>query len=283
MRRRRLVRVPASSANLGPGFDAFAAALALHVELEVLESGRFGVETQLDIARDRRNLCVRGFAKLHSPDDFTFRIRSTIPLSGGLGSSAAAYVAGLSAAAHLLGHDGDLLAHAAQLEGHADNAAAALLGGIVIVSDAKAVRLDPPPGLEAVVVVPRTPVRTAVARRALPATVALADAAANVAHGAMLMLGLARGDLDLVARGLEDRLHQPYRAHHFPASMALLERATELGAIGASISGAGPTVLFWTHADATDAVLGALRREAEGWADVMRAPFQTHGAVVREP
>ena len=83
-RRRRLVRVPASSANLGPGFDAFAAALALHVEVEVIESGRFGVETKLDIARDRRNLCVRGFARLHPPDRFTFRIRSDVPLSGGL-------------------------------------------------------------------------------------------------------------------------------------------------------------------------------------------------------
>jgi homoserine kinase len=282
MRRRRLVRVPASSANLGPGFDAFAAALALHVELEVLESGRFGVDTKLDIARDRRNLCVRGFAKLHSPDAFTFRIRSTIPLSGGLGSSAAAYVAGLSAAAHLFEHDGDLLADATQLEGHPDNVAAALLGGFVIVTGGEAVRFEPPAGLESVLVVPHTPVRTAVARRALPAKVPLADAAANVAHGAMLTLGLARGDLSLVARGLEDRLHQPYRAHLFPASMALLERASELGAIGASISGAGPTVLFWTHADATGAVVGALRRETDGWADVMRAPFETQGADVRE-
>jgi homoserine kinase len=282
MRRRRLVRVPASSANLGPGFDAFAAALALHVELEVLETGRFGVDTQLDIARDRRNLCVRGFAKLHSPDAFTFRIRSTIPLSGGLGSSAAAYVAGLSAAAHLFEHDGDLLADATELEGHPDNVAAALLGGFVIVTGGRVVRFDPPAGLESVVVVPHTPVRTAVARRALPAQVPLADAAANVAHGAILTLGLARGDLSLVARGLEDRLHQPYRAHLFPASMALLERASELGAIGASISGAGPTVLFWTHADATGAVVGALRRETDGWADVMRAPFETQGADVRE-
>jgi homoserine kinase len=282
MRRRRLVRVPASSANLGPGFDAFAAALALHVELEVLETGRFGVDTQLDIARDRRNLCVRGFAKLHSPDAFTFRIRSTIPLSGGLGSSAAAYVAGLSAAAHLFEHDGDLLADATELEGHPDNVAAALLGGFVIVTGGQTVRFDPPAGLESVVVVPHTPVRTAVARRALPAQVPLADAAANVAHGAILTLGLARGDLSLVARGLEDRLHQPYRAHLFPASMALLERASELGAIGASISGAGPTVLFWTHADATGAVVGALRRETDGWADVMRAPFETQGADVRE-
>jgi homoserine kinase len=282
MHRRRLVRVPASSANLGPGFDAFAAALALHVELEVLETGRFGVETRLDIARDRRNLCVRGFARLHPPDDFTFRIRSQVPLSGGLGSSAAAYVAGLSAAANLFELDEDLLAHATELEGHPDNAAAALLGGFVIVGGGEVARFDPPDGLEGVIVVPRSAVRTAVARRALPDAVPLADSVANVAHGAMLTLGLARGDLSLVGRGLQDRLHQPYRAHLFPESMRLLERARELGAIGASISGAGPTVLFWTTADATGAVVGALRRETQGWAEVLRAPFETQGADVRE-
>jgi homoserine kinase len=282
MQRRRLVRVPASSANLGPGFDAFAAALALHVELEVLETGRFGVETRLDIARDRRNLCVRGFARLHPPDDFTFRIRSQVPLSGGLGSSAAAYVAGLTAAASLFELDEDLLAHATGLEGHPDNAAAALLGGFVIVTGGEVARFDPPDGLEAVIVVPRSAVRTAVARRALPDVVPMADAVANVAHGAMLTLGLARGDLSLVGRGLQDRLHQPYRAHLFPESMRLLERARELGAIGASISGAGPTVLFWTTADATGAVVGALRRETQGWAEVLRAPFETQGADVRE-
>ena len=282
MQRRRLVRVPASSANLGPGFDAFAAALSLHVELEVVETGRFAVETRLDIARDRRNLCVRGFARLHPPDDFTFRIRSQVPLSGGLGSSAAAYVAGLTAAAHVLELDEDLLAHATELEGHPDNAAAALLGGFVIVAGGEVARLQPPDGLEALVVVPRAAVRTAVARRALPAKVPLADAVANVAHGAVLTLGLATGDLSLIGRGLHDRLHQPYRAHLFPESMRLLERATDLGAIGATISGAGPTVLVWTHADVTGAVAAALRRETEGWAEVLRAPFETQGADVRE-
>jgi len=282
MNRRRLVRVPASSANLGPGFDAFAAALALHVEVEVIETGRFAVETKLDIARDRRNLVVRGFARLHAPDRFTFRIRSHVPLSGGLGSSAAAYVAGLSAAQHLFELDEDLVAHASELEGHPDNAAAALLGGFVIVAGGKVARLEPPDGLEAVIVVPRNAVRTSVARRALPEKVPLADAAANVAHGAMLTLGLVRGDLSLVGRGLHDRLHQPYRAHLYPASMALLERAASFGAIGASISGAGPTVLFWSEAQSTGAVIAALRRETEGWADVLRAPFETQGADVRE-
>jgi homoserine kinase len=280
--RRRLVRVPASSANLGPGFDAFAAALALHVEVEVVETGRFAVETKLDIARDRRNLCVRGFARLHAPDAFTFRIRSTIPLSGGLGSSAAAYTAGVLAAAHMFELQEDLLGHVSELEGHPDNAAAALLGGFVIVTGGEVARFEPPDGLEAVVVVPRAAVRTTVARKALPATVPMADASANVAHGAMLTLGLATGDFSLVARGLTDRLHQPYRAHLFPRSMALLDRAREFGAIGATISGAGPTVLFWTQADATGAVVGRLRAETDGWAEVLRAPFESLGADIRE-
>src|SRR4051812_19561728 len=99
MQRRRLVRVPASSANLGPGFDAFAAAIALHLEVEVVETGRFDVVTDLRIARDRRNLLVRAFGRLARVEDFEFRIRSDIPLSGGLGSSAAAIVARPMAAA----------------------------------------------------------------------------------------------------------------------------------------------------------------------------------------
>jgi homoserine kinase len=281
-RRRRLVRVPASSANLGPGFDAFAAALALHVEVEVIETGRFAVETKLDIARDRRNLCVRGFARLHPPDDFTFRIRSSVPLSGGLGSSAAAYTAGVLAAAHMFELQEDLIGHVSALEGHPDNAAAALLGGFVIVTGGEVARFEPPDNLEAVLLVPRTAVRTVVARKALPAAVPMADACANVAYGAMLTLGLSNGDFSLIARGLQDRLHQPYRAHLFPRSMALLQRARELGAIGATISGAGPTVLFWTQADATGAVVGKLRRESDGWAEVLRAPFEPQGADVRE-
>ncbi|MGI8729713.1 MAG: homoserine kinase [Solirubrobacteraceae bacterium] len=281
MARGRLVRVPASSANLGPGFDAFAAALSLHVEAEVVETGRFGVETKLDIARDRRNLCVRGFAKLLSPDRFSFRIRSTIPLSGGLGSSAAAYVAGLTAAAGFLKRDDDLLADAIELEGHPDNVAAALSGGFVIVRGAQSVRLQPPEGLEAVLVVPRAAVRTTAARRVLPRNVPLADATANVAGAALLTLGLERSDLDLIARGLEDRLHQPYRAHLYPASAALLDRATELGALGATVSGAGPTVLFWTRTRATAAVVEALRLETEGWAEVIAAPFEPQGAWSR--
>jgi len=283
MRRRRLVRVPASSANLGPGFDAFACAVALHLELEVEETGSFGVRTDLSIARDRRNLAVRGFERLADPGAFTFTIRSEIPLSGGLGSSAAAYVSGLLAADHLFELDADVLALATELEGHPDNVAAAIEGGFVVCADGRATRFDPPAGLEALAVVPADgAVRTKTARAALPASVPMADAVFNTAHGALLILGLATGDLDLVARGLDDRLHQPRREHLYPRSMQLVRRAPALGALGATMSGAGPTVLVWCQYDATASVVEALRRETEGWAQVMRAPFEPHGADVRE-
>jgi homoserine kinase len=281
MDRRRLVRVPASSANLGPGFDAFAAALALHVEVEVVETGRFAVVTELDVARDRRNLVARGFERLHPVDDFEFRIRSTIPLSGGLGSSAAAYLAGLMAADHLFELDADLLAHASELEGHPDNVAAALLGGFVICADGSATRLEAPEGLEAVLVVPHQAVRTKQARAALPPEVPMGEAVFNIAHAALLTLGLARGDWDLVARGLDDHLHQPRREHLYPRSMELVRRARDLGALGATISGAGPTVLVWCRFDQTGPVVEALRDEAGDWAQVLRAPFEPQGADVR--
>ncbi len=281
MQRRRLVRVPASSANLGPGFDVLAAALQLHLEVEVEETGRFEVVTEHDIARDRRNLCVRAFEALHPADDFTFTIRSEIPLSGGLGSSAAAIVAGAMAADHLFELDADLLAVATEVEGHPDNVAAALLGGFVVCADGTASRFDAPAGLEAIVVVPDDPVRTKEARAALPAEVPMADAVFNVAHAAMLVLGLARGDWDLVSRGLQDRLHQPRRAPLYPRSLEVAERAHELGALGATISGAGPTVLVWSHYEQTGSVAQALKRETEGWAAVMRVPFEPQGAEVR--
>jgi homoserine kinase len=281
MQRRRLVRVPASSANLGPGFDVLAAALQLHLEVEVEETGRFEVVTDLDIARDRRNLCVRAFEALHPAEDFTFTIRSEIPLSGGLGSSAAAIVAGAMAADHLFELDADLMAVATEVEGHPDNVAAALLGGFVVSADGDASRFEVPAGLEAILVVPDEPVRTKEARAALPDEVPMADAVFNIAHASLLVLGLARGEWDLVARGLHDRLHQPRRAALYPRSLALAERAPALGALGATISGAGPTVLVWTHYEQTGGVARALGRETEGWARVTRVPFEPQGAEVR--
>ena len=281
MQRRRIVRVPASTANLGPGFDTFAAALALHLELEVVETGEFAVVTELDVPRDRRNLLVRAFERLADPSAFEFRVRSDIPLVGGLGSSAAAIVAGLAAADHLFELDADLFAHAAELEGHPDNVAAALQGGVVICADGGVTRIDAPVALEVVLVVPAEPVPTRAAREALPRQVRMSDATFNVAHGALLALGIATGDLDLVARGLADRLHQPHRAHLYPRSAELVDRAREFGALGATISGAGPTVVVWCHLDQTGGVVERLRRETDGWATVQRAPFEASGADVR--
>jgi homoserine kinase len=280
--RRRIVRVPGSSANLGPGFDCMAAALSLGLELEVLETGEFAVETELPVATGRENLCVRAFERLHPADGFTFRIRSQIPLAGGFGSSAAAILAGLLAADHMFELDADLLAHASEMEGHPDNAAASLHGGFVVCADGHATRFEPPTGLEALAVVPRTPVHTRAARAALAAEVPLQDAVFNVAHAALLTLGLARSDWDLLARGLHDRLHQERRAHLFPRSYELIRRARELGALGATISGAGPSVLVWCFYEQTGSVAEALAGEIEGWAELLRASFEPQGAYVGE-
>jgi homoserine kinase len=279
--RRRVVRVPASSANLGPGFDVLAAALGLHLELEVQETGTFAVHTDLDVPRDRDNLVVKGFERLHPADEFEFRITSDIPLSGGLGSSAAAVVAGLMAADHLFELDADVFELAAELEGHADNVGAALCGGFVVCDGPHAHRLEAPLGLEAVLVVPAERLSTEKARDALPATVPIEAAVFNLSHVAMLTLGLATADWDLVSAGLRDRLHQPYRAHLYPRSVDLLERAAALGALGATISGGGPSVLVWSRYDQTGPLVEALKREAAGWATVMRAGFEPQGADVR--
>ena len=274
------MRAPASSANLGPGFDCMAAAVTLHLELEVEETGEFSVESELPVARSRENLCVRAFERLHPADGLTFRIRSEIPLAGGLGSSAAAIVAGLMAADHMFELDADLLALASELEGHPDNVAAALLGGFVVCADGTATRFEPPTGLEALAVVPAEAVRTRAARAALPAEVPMEQAVFNIAHAALLTLGLARGDWDLLARGLRDQLHQERRSGLFPRSFELASRARELGALGATISGAGPTVLVWCFYEQTGAVAGALAAEIEGWASLLRASFEPQGAYV---
>ncbi|HYH59503.1 MAG TPA: homoserine kinase [Thermoleophilaceae bacterium] len=282
MRRHRLVRVPASSANLGPGYDTLAAALSLNLELEVEETGEFFVHSEVPgVPTDRSNLCVRAFEELHSADGLTFHIRSEIPVSAGLGSSAAAIVAGLVAADHLYELDAPIFQVARELEGHPDNVAAALRGGFVVCTGEAADRFEPPPGIEGVIAIPPDPVATAEARAALPAEVPMADAVHNVGHTALLVLGLQRNDLDLIGRGLADRLHQPHREQLYPRAMELVRRAVELGAVGASISGAGPTVLFWVHWQQTGELVQAVRKAAPE-CDVRRVQFTPQGADVRE-
>ena len=282
MNRRRRVRVPASSANLGPGYDVLAAALSIHLELEVTETGgQLAVECEVPgVALDRSNLCVRAFEALSPVDGLTFKIQSEIPPAAGLGSSAAAIVAGLTAADHMYELDAPIFELARDLEGHPDNVAAAIHGGFVVCTgDGPPVRFEPPAGLEALLATPPEPVPTSDARAALPAEVPLADAVHNLAHVSLLMLGLARDDFALIGRGLGDRLHQRRRAHLYPRSMELVEQAQELGAVGATISGAGPTVLFWCHWEQTGALMEALWVEAADCI-VRRVQFSPGGADV---
>ena len=284
MKRRRLVRAPASSANLGPGYDVLAAALSLHLELEVEETGEFFVHSDVPgIPSDRSNLCVQAFERLHSADGVTFQIHSEIPSAAGLGSSAAAIVAGLAAADHMYELDAPLFELAVDLEGHPDNVAAALHGGFVICPGPgeEPVRFDPAPGLEGVVAIPDHEVATAEARAAMPAEVPLSEAVHNVGHAALLMLGLARDDFSLIGRGLRDLVHQPRRRSLYPRSMELVDRAEELGAVGATISGAGPTVLFWCHWQQTGGLVERLKSEAPD-CEVRRVTFSPGGADVRE-
>jgi homoserine kinase len=284
LRRRRLVRVPASSANLGPGYDVLAAALSLELQLEVEETGEFSVECDLPgVPTDRTNLCVRAFERLHPADGVSFRIGSEIPASAGLGSSAAAIVAGLAAADHMYELDAPLFELAVELEGHPDNVAAALHGGFVICPGPgePPVRFDPAPGLEGVIAIPGHEVPTSEARAAMPPEVPLAEAIHNAGHAALLVLGLAQDDFSLIGRGLRDAVHQPRRRHLYPRSMELVERAEELGAVGATISGAGPTVLFWCHWEQTGGVMERLKAEA-GDCEIRRVTFAPGGADVRE-
>ncbi|MGH2863569.1 MAG: homoserine kinase [Solirubrobacteraceae bacterium] len=274
------IEVPASTANLGAGYDVLAAALGLQLTVEVKEAGYFRLLTDLHLRRDRQNLIVRAFERVLPADRYEFRVSSTIPLSGGMGSSAAGVVAGLLAADHFAARGADVLALATELEGHPDNVAASLLGGLVICQGADVRRLEMPAGLGAVLVIPHKPVRTALAREAVPASVPIADAVHNMARIAKLVAGLTTSDYDLIAAGLGDRLHQPYRAHLYPRSAEIVAQAAEHGALGATISGAGPTVLIWCRKGEAPGLIPWLERISQGWAEVLVVRFEPHGARV---
>jgi homoserine kinase len=266
LRRCVRVRVPATSANLGPGFDAIGLALALHdeVEAEVTGSG-LAVEVSGEgadtAAAGERHLVVRAMRAAFAanaggqPPGLALRCVNAIPQGRGLGSSAGAVVAGLLAARALARirspeslPDDALLALAAKLEGHADNAAACLAGGLTVAwnpgAGPRAVRLEPLPAIVPVLCVPVESVPTTAARRALPPTVPHADAAANAGRAALLVTALTQAP-DLLLDATQDVLHQPYRAPLMPATADLIGRLRSAG-IAAVLSGAGPSVLALT-------------------------------------
>lgn len=239
-----IVRAPATSANLGPGFDCAAVALDLWNELEVLEDGDGVVvdgEGAGELPGDGTNLAVRAYGLLAEPAGKRFRFTNLIPLERGLGSSAAAIALGLTAARPDLPAE-ELLAAGLELESHADNLAAALVGGVTLTWDGRVVRIADTLPLTPVALVPRERTSTEDSRRTLPATVAHADAAANAAHAALLGAGAAAGDAELFAAGLDDRLHEPYRPS---AALEALRAELPQGARGATLSGSGPSVIVW--------------------------------------
>jgi homoserine kinase len=286
MSARFVVRVPATTANLGPGFDALGMALSLYNRLEI-ESLADGLEISsrgegaARLPIDASNLTYRAFRRVFEhvgrpvpPVRMTAEI--AVPLSRGLGSSAAAVVGGLVAANEIAGRvvsRDELLRLATQMEGHPDNVAPALFGGFTTacLADGQVAwaRLEPPAAIRAVVVIPEREVPTAQARAVLPEMVPRADAVLNVGRTALLVAAFATGDLEQLRTAMHDRLHEPYRAALIPGMPEALAAAREAGALGAALSGAGSTLL----ALATD------RFEAIGAA--MQAALSAHGLQSR--
>jgi homoserine kinase len=234
-------RAPATTANLGPGFDCAAVALDLWNEVEVTEGAEH--------PPDAEHLGVRAFGLVASTEGLSFQWVDRIPRASGLGSSAATIALGLVAAMKWTGKElplEQLLARGEPLEGHYDNLAACLAGGACLTWSGRIARIADGLPLTPVVVIPQRPVLTSEARLVLPPHVRHADASFNVARAALLGAGIGRGDPALLAAAFADRLHEPYRPSPILAS---IRADLPTGAVGATLSGSGPTVIAW----ATDA------------------------------
>jgi homoserine kinase len=240
------VRAPATTANLGPGFDCAAVALDLWNELAVSEG---------DGEADREHLGVRAFGRLGSVEGRRFSFEDRIPQERGLGSSAAVIALGLVAAAAIEGLEPtaeELLAEGLGLEGHPDNLAAALEGGACLTWDGRITRLADDTPAVPIVLVPQATVSTTAARNALPTDIPHADAVFTAGRAALLGAALASESADLFANALADRLHEPYRSAEAPLLEAVRGDLPS-GALGATISGSGPSVVVWTRREAAPA------------------------------
>lgn len=276
------VIVPATTANLGPGFDTLGMALEIHNVIEMSEApSGFEVETSGQggeiLARPENNLAYQAAQVLFDrvgirPKGLRIRQEINIPLARGLGSSAAAIVGGLVAANALTGGllgQQDLLRLAVEMEGHPDNVTPALVGGFTVAcmheGELLFVKIDPPAGLEAVVAIPHIPLSTKEARKVLPSEVNLGDAVFNLSRASLLVAALSVGRTDLLVAATQDRWHQPYREPLVPGLRAVFQAALEAGARGVALSGSGPSVI------------ALVERGAEQVGRAMEGAFQWHG------
>lgn len=289
------VRIPATTANLGPGFDVLALALRLYntVEMEV-GRGKSGKKLQIDIVgegednlpRDRRNIVYRAaklvFDKFHLAScSLHLKLKNRIPLASGLGSSAAARIGGLVSANRLCGERlsrEEIVDLAAEIEGHADNVSAAMVGGLVVccISSSKGrkgreieiVKLNPPENLSCVVCIPNFQIMTSRARKILPKTIKFEQAVFTSSRVALLLSALIRRRYELLGMAMEDKLHQPYRKRLVKGMEVVFEEALRAGALGVSLSGAGPSILAFT--------VSSTPSLAERVGEAMREAFAKH-------
>lgn len=269
--------LPATSANLGPAFDAAALAFDLNFKITAKPAKKYliracGRDTAI-CSQLENNLILKTYEDiLQSHDKAVFplsiRIQNKMPLGKGCGSSAAARLAGIAFAVHFgrLGwRDAEIVAEASRLEHHPDNAAACWLGGIAVArmtaSEVQAVKITPKGKWPLLLAIPEEKLSTEEARRVLPATYSRADAVANIQNSMLLLAAFTQGRRDLLRNALEDRIHQPYRAPLCPLLPALQSLAGERGILGVALSGAGPSVLLFL--DPKVPVAGTRRRVAE--------------------
>jgi len=287
------VRVPATTANIGPGFDSMGCALALYDRLtcEVLPAGKLVITGCPEQYQNEENLAVQGYravlSRLGLPNEgLSLNIRAEIPVCRGLGSSAA-MIAGGAAAANLLHgaslSSAELLAVTNKIEGHPDNLAPAIYGGLTasLVEDGipRTVRLPLSPTLRWVAAIPNFELSTHLARAVLPKKVAFTDAVYNASHAAVLAGALGSGDRELIAMALRDRLHQPYRESLIPEYGKVKAAAEQCGAIAFCISGAGPTLLALTDEASFAAQFAEKCKRLEHRWNIMELAVDTEGIV----
>ena len=255
------VRVPATTANLGPGFDVLGLSLGLYNFVEIERADVAGIEIEVTgsetrgVPSDERSYVYRALRRVFDmfderPQGLRVKVENNTPVARGLGSSASATLAGLVAANHLLDEKlskDEILDIAAELEGHCDNAAAALSGGFVVSSfhggHVEWIKVPPPVGLKAVVAVPDFELPTEEARKALPANYSREDVIYNLSHASVLIAALASGDFEKIGYAMDDRIHQPYREKFITGMKDVFRAALDAGALGACISGAGPSLI----------------------------------------